>query len=45
MYICKDGTVLWFISSKAQKNYLKLKRDPRFLKWTGAYKKGGKRSA
>jgi len=40
MYIKKDGTVLWFINSKAQKNFLKLGRDARDLKWTGAYRKG-----
>jgi large subunit ribosomal protein L24e len=40
MYVKKDGTILWFISHKAQMNYLKLEREARFLKWTGAYKKG-----
>tara|TARA_B100000749_G_scaffold10783_1_gene9019 strand:- start:414 stop:617 length:204 start_codon:yes stop_codon:yes gene_type:complete len=36
-----DGTVLWFCSSKCKKNALVLKRDPRKLKWTKKYIKGG----
>ncbi len=40
MYVKKDGSVLWFINNKAMKAFLKLKRDPRFIKWTGHYKKG-----
>ena len=36
-----DGTVLWFCSSKCKKNALVLKRDPRKLKWTKKYVKGG----
>ena len=40
MYVKKDGTVYWFISHKAQLNFLKLEREARFMKWTGAFKKG-----
>jgi len=36
-----DGSILWFCSSKCKKNALVLKRDPRKLKWTGKYVKGG----
>ena len=41
MYIKKDGTVLWFKSSKARKNMLKLGRNARKTKWTRHYEKGG----
>ena len=40
MYVKDNGTVLWFKSSKCEKNYLKLKRDPRKFKWTSSYSKG-----
>ena len=36
-----DGTILWFCSSKFKKNSLVLKRDPRKLKCTKKYVKGG----
>ena len=36
-----DGTILSFCSSKCKKNMLVLKRDPRKLKWTTKYVKGG----
>ena len=35
MYVRKDGTVLHFVDSKAEKNY-KLGREPRDLEWTEA---------
>ena len=41
MYIKRDGSVMWFKDSKARKNALKLKRNPRRLKWTQRYVKGG----
>ena len=40
MYVKDNGSILWFASSKEEKNFLKLKRDPRKLKWTTFYKKG-----
>ncbi len=39
MYVDKTGKVLFFCSSKCRKNALKLKRDPRKLKWTLKYGK------
>lgn len=39
MYIKSDGKVLYFCSTKCEKNMLKLKRKPRNLKWTHSYKK------
>lgn len=41
-YIKNDGKILNFCSMKCKKNMLKLKRNPRFLKWTKAYEKGEK---
>jgi large subunit ribosomal protein L24e len=35
MYIANDGTVMHFVDSKAEKNYL-LGREPRDLEWTTA---------
>ena len=47
MYVLKDGKVLWFKDSKAQKNYLQLKRKPLETRWTEQYrmkhKKGEKK--
>ncbi|MFH0927109.1 MAG: 50S ribosomal protein L24e [Candidatus Micrarchaeota archaeon] len=34
MYVRKDGTVLYFKSSKTFKNMLKLKREGRKMRWT-----------
>ncbi|MEM0117291.1 MAG: 50S ribosomal protein L24e [Conexivisphaerales archaeon] len=42
MLIKNDGSVMSFCSSKCRVNQLKLKRDPRKLKWTAKYVKGGK---
>ena len=36
MYVKKDGTVLYFYSSKERKNYLNLGREGRLQKWTPA---------
>lgn len=38
-YVRRDGRILRFCSSKCRKNRLKLRRDPRKLKWTKAYVK------
>jgi large subunit ribosomal protein L24e len=34
MYVKKDGTILWFASSKAQKNMMKLGRKANKTRWT-----------
>ncbi len=34
MYVKANGQVYWFCSTKCEKNMLKLKRDPRDIKWT-----------
>jgi large subunit ribosomal protein L24e len=39
MYVKNDGSTLWFCSSKCRKSMLKMRRDPRKLKWTKKYKK------
>jgi large subunit ribosomal protein L24e len=41
MYVRNNGAVLWFCSDKCRKNMLELRRDPRRLKWTSKYRKGG----
>ena len=41
MFVRKDGSVLWFKSSKARKNQLQLKQNARKVKWTRHYVKGG----
>ncbi|KYK30891.1 MAG: 50S ribosomal protein L24e [Theionarchaea archaeon] len=33
MYVRKDGSVLYFCSSKCEKNMVKLRRKPRKFKW------------
>lgn len=37
MYIKTDARVLYFCSSKCEKNMLKLERKPRTTKWTKHY--------
>ncbi|MDJ1431827.1 50S ribosomal protein L24e [Halostagnicola sp. A-GB9-2] len=39
MYVRKDGSVLHFVDSKAEKNY-KLGREPRDLEWTEEGRRG-----
>jgi len=34
MFVRKDGTILFFDKSKCEKNYLKLGREPRKVRWT-----------
>jgi large subunit ribosomal protein L24e len=40
MYVRKNGQVLWFMNSKCERNFLKLKRKPVNFKWSTHYKKG-----
>jgi large subunit ribosomal protein L24e len=39
LYVRRDGTVLYFCSTKCYKSRLKLGRNPRKLKWTTYYQK------
>ena len=39
MYVKKTGQILYFINSKAKKNYLKLNRIPARTKWTDVARK------
>lgn len=41
MFVKTDGTVLHFLNRKCLQSYFKLRRDPRKLKWTKVYQKGG----
>ena len=41
MLVKNDGAIQWTCSNKCKKNLRKLKRDPRKLKWTNKYVKGG----
>ncbi len=44
MYVKKDGKILFFCSTKCEKNMLKLGRIPRVTRWTAysqAQRKGG----
>lgn len=36
MYVKKDGKVLWFSSRQAEKNFLKMKKNPREARYTEA---------
>jgi large subunit ribosomal protein L24e len=45
MYVKNDGSIFWFCSSKCRKNSLKLRRDPRKLKWTAYFGKEEKGKA
>ncbi len=42
IYVKKDGKLLYFCSSKCEKNMLKLKRKPQKYKWTASYKRVSK---
>ena len=44
MVVRNDGSILFFCSSKCDKNMLKLGREPRHLRWTAAYVKEQKGS-
>ena len=39
IYVKKDAKVLYFCSSKCEKNMLKLKRKPITTRWSGRYEK------
>lgn len=39
MFVKKDGKILYFCSSKCEKNLLKLGRIPRRIKWTDTFQK------
>ncbi|HTH21518.1 MAG TPA: 50S ribosomal protein L24e [Nitrososphaeraceae archaeon] len=41
MLVKNDGAIQWTCSNKCKKNLRKLKRDPRKMKWTDKYVKGG----
>jgi len=38
MYVKTDGKLLYFCSTKCEKNLLKLRRKPREHKWTKVYR-------
>jgi len=40
MYVKRDGSVLYFCSSKCEKNALKLKRSPAKVRWTSRRRSG-----
>ncbi len=42
MFIRNDGKVFYFCSSKCEKNMLKLKREPKKVKWVIKKKKSKK---
>ncbi|MEK6949537.1 MAG: 50S ribosomal protein L24e [Nanoarchaeota archaeon] len=39
MFVQKDGKILYFCSSKCEKNMLKLRRKPITTRWSGRYQK------
>lgn len=43
MYVQADSKVLYFCSSKCQKNMLKLKRKPITTRWSKRFVKAGKK--
>lgn len=42
MFVKIDGKILYFCSSKCEKNMLKLGRDPKRVKWISKKKGAGK---
>ncbi|MFW6025718.1 MAG: 50S ribosomal protein L24e [Candidatus Woesearchaeota archaeon] len=38
MYVKKDGSIYHFCKNKCEKSMFKLKRDPKRVKWTKAYR-------
>jgi len=45
VFVKNDGSLLWFCSSKCRKNSLKLKRNPRKVKWVVKSVSSGKKSS
>ena len=41
MLVKNDGSIQWTCSNNCKKNLRNLKRDPRKMKWTNKYVKGG----
>lgn len=39
IYVQKDAKILYFCSSKCEKNMLKLRRKPITTRWSGRYEK------
>jgi large subunit ribosomal protein L24e len=39
MFVQNDGKILYFCSSKCERNLMKLRRKPRDWKWTEDYQK------
>ncbi|MBI4017178.1 MAG: 50S ribosomal protein L24e [Candidatus Aenigmarchaeota archaeon] len=44
MLVKNDGKILFFCSSKCDKNMMKLGREPRHVRWTGAFAREKKQS-
>jgi large subunit ribosomal protein L24e len=42
MFVKTDGKIFYFCSSKCEKNMLKLRRDPKDVKWITKKKKSSK---
>ncbi len=42
MLVKKDGTLLYFCKKKCEKNMIKLRRNPREMKWTKKFVRGEK---
>jgi len=43
MFVKKDASILYFCSSKCEKNMLKLKRKPIKTRWSSRYEKVAKK--
>lgn len=41
MHVRNDGRILWTCSKKCDKNLFVIRREPRKLKWTEKYVRGG----
>lgn len=39
MYVKSSGKIIYFCSTKCEKNLLKLKRKPRKIRWTEMFRK------